>query len=346
MDSVRDWLSAVPTSHVIVGSVVAVGAFAYHIMKSPSGRVPDMDDNRHGGLLVAKVLKEHNVKFLFTLCGGHISTILIGCKQAGIKVVDTRHEVTTVFAADAVSRLTGVPGVAAVTAGPGVTNTITAIKNAQLAQSPLILLGGAAGTLLKGRGALQDVDQISLMKSICKWSVTIERVADIIPTLRKAFQVAQSGVPGPVFVEFPIDILYPYATVHREIVSKGSGKGFVPNIVNWYLTRHVNNLFAGGFEEVDASPLPVSYPKATQSQVEKAANLIRKAKKPVLLVGSQATLLATEANQVADAVKAIGVPSFLAGMARGLLGKGHPVWFRQRRSEALKEADLIILAGK
>ncbi|MDZ7345145.1 MAG: thiamine pyrophosphate-binding protein, partial [candidate division KSB1 bacterium] len=92
----------------------------------------------HGGDLIAAALRAHGVEFLFTLCGGHISPILVGCKNRGLRVIDVRHEATAVFAADAVARLTGVPGVAAVTAGPGVTNTMTAVKNAQMAQSPVI----------------------------------------------------------------------------------------------------------------------------------------------------------------------------------------------------------------
>ncbi len=118
----------------------------------------------NGGESIASVLRSHGVEFLFTLCGGHISPILKGAKDLGIRVVDVRHEATAVFAADAVARLTGIPGVAAVTAGPGATNTITAVKNAQLAQSPVVLLGGAAATVLKGRGALQDIDQMALFK--------------------------------------------------------------------------------------------------------------------------------------------------------------------------------------
>ena len=98
----------------------------------------------NGGEIIGRALQAHGVQFLFTLCGGHISPILKGAKDLGIRVVDTRHEATAVFAADATARLTGIPGVAAVTAGPGVTNTITAVKNAQLAQSPVVLLGGAA----------------------------------------------------------------------------------------------------------------------------------------------------------------------------------------------------------
>jgi len=124
----------------------------------------------HGGDLIASVLVAQGTRFLFTLCGGHISPILVGCKQRGIRVIDTRHEATAVFAADAVARLTGRPGVAAVTAGPGLTNTITAVKNAQIAQSPVVLLGGAAATALKGRGALQDIDQMALLRPHALWA--------------------------------------------------------------------------------------------------------------------------------------------------------------------------------
>lgn len=115
---------------------------------------------RHGGELVAQVLKSHGVQNVFTLSGGHIAPVLVAAEKLGIRIVDTRHEVTTVFAADATARLSGVPGVAVVTAGPGLTNTVTAVKNAQMAESPLVLLGGAAATLLKGKGALQDIEQM------------------------------------------------------------------------------------------------------------------------------------------------------------------------------------------
>ena len=121
-----------------------------------------------GGSLIAETLQAHGVRQLFTLCGGHISPILVNAKKCGIKVVDVRHEATAVFAADATSRLTTVPGVAVVTAGPGLTNTVTAVKNAQCAQTPLVLLTGTAPTILRGRGALQDIDQRELLAPHCK----------------------------------------------------------------------------------------------------------------------------------------------------------------------------------
>lgn len=111
-------------------------------------------------------------------------------------MIDVRHEVNAVFAADAVARISGSIGVVAVTAGPGLTNTVTAIKNAQMAESPLLLLGGAAPGILKGRGALQDIDQMSLFKPLCKFTATITRVCDIAPVLLRAIKEAQSDTPG------------------------------------------------------------------------------------------------------------------------------------------------------
>ncbi len=169
----------------------------------------------NGGDRIARVLQAHGVEFLFTLCGGHISPVLKGAKDLGIRVVDVRHEATAVFAADAVARITGIPGVAAVTAGPGVTNTITAVKNAQLAQSPVVLLGGAAATMLQDRGALQDIDQMALLKPHVKWARAVKRIRDLAPAVQEAFRQAQLGVPGPVFVECPVDLLYEESVIRE-----------------------------------------------------------------------------------------------------------------------------------
>eukprot|EP00003_Mantamonas_plastica_P010483 TRINITY_DN1992_c0_g1_i3.p1 TRINITY_DN1992_c0_g1~~TRINITY_DN1992_c0_g1_i3.p1 ORF type:complete len:152 (+),score=57.53 TRINITY_DN1992_c0_g1_i3:407-862(+) len=128
---------------------------------------------KYGGELVAATLKSQGVKHLYTLTGGHIAPILVASKAKGINVVDVRHEVNAVFAADATARLTGKPGAAIVTAGPGLTNTITAVKNAQMAQSPVVLMGGCAPTLLKGKGALQDIDQVALFEPIVKYRTSL-----------------------------------------------------------------------------------------------------------------------------------------------------------------------------
>lgn len=299
----------------------------------------------HGGHLVAKVLLEENVKFLFTLCGGHISPILVGAKQAGIRVIDTRHEVNAVFAADAVARLTGTPGVAAVTAGPGITNTITAVKNAFLAQSPLVLLGGAAPTLLKGRGALQDIDQMKLMRPNVKWMAAVRTVRDIYPTLKKAFQKAKEGVPGPAFVELPLDLLY-----EESVVRSGFEKSFktptslAQRVTSWYIQRHLKNVFEPGESKEGTKSRP-AIPGFKSNDIERGRDALQHAHRPVLLVGSGAMMIPTLANTLADSLSRLQVPTYLSGMARGLLGSHHPLQYRHHRKEALREADLVILAG-
>ncbi len=299
----------------------------------------------HGGDRVAEVLQAQGVPFIFTLIGGHISPILTGCKARGVRVIDVRHEVNAVFAADAVARLTGVPGVAAVTAGPGVTNTLTAVKNAQMAQSPVILMGGAAATMLQGRGALQDIDQLSLFSSVVKWSKSVRRVKDIVPSLEEAFHQAQAGVPGPVFLEMPVDILYPEDLVRQWYAKAGGGKSLTGKATGLYLKRHVNRLFAGADKVQPGPRIMIEAPQPDAGKIAKVAKKLRTAQKPLMLVGSQATLDAPGIDRIAAAVEALGVPVYLSGMARGLLGKGHPLQMRHKRRMALKEADFVILAG-
>lgn len=306
----------------------------------------DRKSKRNGGELVADVLKEHGVKFVFTLSGGHISPILAACEKKELRIVDTRHEVTCVFAADAVARLSGTVGVACVTAGPGVTNTVTAVKNASMAESPVLILGGAAAMLMKGRGSLQDIDQISLFKPICKFTACVKRVRDIVPTLRKAICIAQSGVPGPVFVELPIDSLYPYDIVVKELFPKGQkNKSLNLKLIELYLQNYVDRLFAGAWKQYNFGPLPVNFPRASKSEIRRCADLLKAAKKPVFLLGSQATLPPAKPDDVRAALEKIGAPCFLGGMSRGYLGRKSPYHIRQKRRDALKEADFVICAG-
>jgi acetolactate synthase-like protein len=301
----------------------------------------------NGAERMADVLVRRGVRFVFTLCGGHISPLLVAAKARGLRVVDTRHEATAVFAADAVARLTGVPGFAAVTAGPGVTNSITALKNAQMAQSPLVLVGGATATLLRGRGALQDIDQMALVRPHVKKTVAVTRVADLAPALDEAFGVAGAGVPGPVFVEAPVDLLYPEAVVREWYAAKTGGRPTSLRVraEHWYVRRHVDRLFAGAADDGPAGRVASPAPPPDEARVRRAARLLSEAERPVLLVGSQALLDAPAAPALAEAVRALGVPVYLSGMARGLLGASDPLHLRHRRKEALREADLVILAG-
>ena len=300
-----------------------------------------------GGSRVAEVLKAHGVQFLFTLCGGHISPILVACKKNGIRVVDVRHEVNAVFAADAVSRLTGIPGVAAVTAGPGVSNTITAIKNAQLAQSPLVLIGGATATMLRGRGSLQDIDQLALIRPHVKWAARPNRLKDVIPALEEAFAIAQSGVPGPVFVELAVDLLYEEKVVREWYAAKTDkpNKTLMEQAQSVYIRGHLKYLFAGSENQPIQKPKRPEPILPLEPFVREAARKILRARKPMMVLGSQTMLHPERTQELVRAVERIGIPVYLSGMARGLLGRSHPLQLRHKRKNALKESDLVLLCG-
>ena len=300
-----------------------------------------------GGSRVASVLKAHGVEFLFTLCGGHISPILVESKRCGIRIIDVRHEANAVFAADAVARLTGRPGVAAVTAGPGVSNTITAIKNAQLAQSPLVLIGGATATILRGRGSLQDIDQIALIRPHVKWASRPNRLSQVIPALQDAFRIAGEGVPGPVFVELAVDLLYAEETVREWYQAKTDrpNKNLSEQIQALYIRQHLHRTFYEWASPTVDVPKEPSAPPARAAQIGQIAKKLQEAQRPVMVLGSQVMLWPSRAEALVAALENIGVPVYLSGLARGLLGKGHPLQCRHKRRIALREADLVLLCG-
>ena len=286
------------------------------------------------------------MRLLFTLCGGHISPILTAAKARGIRVVDVRDEATAVFAADAVARLTGIPGVAAVTAGPGLTNTITALKNAQLAQSPIVLLGGAAPTALQGRGALQDIDQRSLVAPHVKLVKKVRRVRDLAPAIDEAFAVAREGAPGPVFVECPLDLLYDEATVRKWYAdASAKGSSLPDRLQRLYLQRHVDRMFARERGAMPRRTSAAAFPAAAGASIDAAAAALAKAARPVVVIGSQTLAVPGNAPRIAQAVARLGIPAYLSGMARGLLGRNHELQMRHHRREALREADCVLLAG-
>lgn len=300
----------------------------------------------NGGKLVANVLKSHDVKFVFTLTGGHISPILSECKKQGIKIIDTRNEATAVFAADGVSRLTDQIGVAVVTAGPGVTNTITALRNAQLAESPLLLIGGAAATLLKGKGSLQDVEQLNLLKNVCKKVYTCDRLNQIENTIKNAIFFAKEGVPGPVFVELPIDLLY-----NRELIIQNAGLNKPKNslfgkLVDLYISYRINRIFSKSyFYNFFNNPKKIETKEIKTNLILKANKLLFNSSKPVVLIGSQ---IINKKDEIGNFVKNfldLGLPVYLSSSARGLFSDLYKFQFYHNRSKALREADLIILLG-
>jgi acetolactate synthase-1/2/3 large subunit len=305
----------------------------------------NVGDFMNGGDIIGAVLAAQGVKQVFTLCGGHISPILVGAKQRGIRIIDVRSEANAVFAADAIGRVTSTPGVAAVTAGPGVTNTITALQNALMAQSPLVLFGGATPTVLAGRGALQDIDQMAIIKTVTKWSVKVRRLSQLGPAVERAFQMAQEGVPGPVFVECPVDLLYDEALVRSWYEKESKGRSLGARALSAYLSFHLGRQFN------QASPPPVAeryappIPAPSNRQVERCAKLLANAERPVLVLGSQTVVAPQTADATADAIRSLGIPTFLGGMCRGLLGQDSPIQYRHKRSTALRAADLVIVAG-
>ena len=311
---------------------------------------PEMTDNptdRHGGQTVVDILMSHGVRHIFTLCGGHISPILVAAKESGIRVIDVRDEASSVFAADAVSRLSQTTGVAVVTSGPGLTNTITAVKNSQLAQSPIILIGGATATVLKNKGSLQDIDQLALLKPHIKWSATVRYVNELKSKLEAAFAAAQSGVPGPVFLEIPVDLLYPEQMV-REWYKTTSGtksRGLQDTLFNSYLRWHLKRLFSKGRQSSKTITFDAGFAPPSPGKLHRVATLLNKAERPVMLVGSQAMLSAAKAPAIQEAIRSMGIPTYLSGMARGLLAEDDHFYFRHKRKLALKESDLVILAG-
>ncbi len=303
----------------------------------------------HGGDIIGEILQRRGVRHVFTLCGGHISPILVGAKQRGLHVVDMREEVNAVFAADAAARLTGNVGVAAVTAGPGVTNTITAIKNAQMAESPVLLFGGATATVLRGRGSLQDIDQLSILAPITKWATRVTTFKSLGPTVERAMDLAQGGVPGPVFVEVPIDLLYPEETVREWTLAEATMKGPLGDALRFYLKAHLYRQFEQPHVPVRPPALPsvmdLTVPGEPGDKVRAVAAALKTAKRPLLVLGSQTLVNEPQPGRIADAVRALGVPTYLGGMARGLLGKESDLQFRHERGKALKEADLVIVCG-
>lgn len=266
----------------------------------------------HGGRIVAKALKKEGVSHLFTLCGGHIQHIYDGCLDEGIRVVDFRHEQAAGHAAEGWARATGQPGVCAVTAGPGVTDAVTAAANAYRGGTPMILIGGQGPNFFSEMGSLQEMDHCSLLKSVTKWSISVPETRRLPDYISMAFRKATTGVPGPVFLEMPLDILMNYEN---------------PTGINWpenYRTESV--------------------PGGDPAAIEQAAELLANAERPVVVVGTQ-WWWSPYKDVIGAFTEHFDVPVFLNGGGRGALPPTHPNNFRLCRSKAMAQADLVLLFG-
>jgi acetolactate synthase-1/2/3 large subunit len=267
-----------------------------------------------GGHLVAKALKSEGVDTIFTLCGGHIIDIYDGCLDEGIRIIDVRHEQTAAHAADGYARQTGKLGCVVTTAGPGCTNAMTGIATAFRSESPILHIGGQSSLTQYKMGSLQDLPHVDMMTPITKFAsgvMSTERVADMISmAARECF----TGAYGPSYLEIPRDVL------DREIPKESA-----------------------------VIPEPGRYRASVKSigdpeDIERLADLLVKAERPAMLVGSQVFM--SRGHQAAiDLARSLNVALYMNGASRGILPPGDPHYFNRTRSSAFKKADVIVIVG-
>ncbi|HYT30267.1 MAG TPA: thiamine pyrophosphate-binding protein, partial [Actinomycetota bacterium] len=261
-----------------------------------------MDQPMHGGHLIAQTLKGEGVRNLFTLSGGHIAPIYDGCVREGIRIVDFRHEQAAAHAADGWARVTLEPGVAAVTAGPGVTDAVTGIANAFYANSPILVMSGKNPVFEFEMGSLQEMDQVTLVSSITKWAKTCfdaRRAGDFVAA---ALRHATSGRKGPVFLDFPLDVQFN-----------------APGVV------------APTGYRTEAKPL------GDPDLVKDAVRLLRDAERPIVFAGAGVRWSGAH-DALAELADALKVPVFLNSLGRGCLPPDDPYFFSAARKLALSKA--------
>src|SRR4051794_26873607 len=283
---------------------------------SPAGRVPSVATETatrvHGGRLVAQRLRAAEVSHLFTLSGGHLFSIYDGCREEGIALVDTRHEQTAAFAAEGWAKATRTPGVAALTAGPGVTNGMSALASAQANGSPIVVLGGRAPAMRWGMGSLQEIDHVPFVAPLVKSARTASSPDSIPDLVDEALRECLEPPTGPTFVDFPLD----------HVFSEAGASPDAPLSL----------------------PDPMSAPAADAAQIERAAALLRDAERPVVMAGT-GLYWAHGEDALRRLCEELSVPVFLNGLARGCLPADHAQFFSRARSLGLKGADVALVIG-
>jgi len=271
------------------------------------GRVTDSGNS---GELIALALKRAGVSHLFTLNGAHIWPVLMGAEEHGIRIVDFRHEQSATFAAEGWAKVTRECGVAAVTAGPGVTNSMSAIAQANANDTPIFVIGGRAPEARWGMGSLQEMDHVELVRSLTRKALTLGSAEDAYSTAAECVRTALSRRSGPVFMDVPIDVFF--------------GAADLPEA-----TEHL-------VRDPGATPDP--------TLIERAARLIREAERPVVIAGGSVWWAHAE-NELRALVEVAQVPLTVNGMARGMLPPGHPLFVNRGRRVALGDADLVLAIG-
>jgi len=276
--------------------------------------VTESDGTISGGHLVARALKNEGVDVIFTLCGGHIIDIYDGCLDEGIDIIDVRHEQVAAHAADGYARMTGRPGVAVVTAGPGTTDAVTGVANAFRAESPFLLIGGQGALSQHKMGSLQDLPHVDMLTPITKFAATVPSTARVADMVSMAFRECLNGAPGPSFLEIPRDILD---------------------------------------AKVDAStariPEPGRYRASTRSagdpdDIQRLADILVASERPCVLLGSQVwTCRAADAAH--EFARTLNIPAYMNGAGRGTFAPGDPHHFNRTRRMAFDQADVIVIVG-
>ncbi len=260
----------------------------------------------HGGRIVAKALKSRGVSHLFTLSGGHLFSIYDGCRAEGIEIVDVRHEQSAVFAAEGFAKATRRLGAAALTAGPGVTNGVSAIAGAQANGSPVCVLGGRAPELRWGAGSLQEIDHLPFVSPLVKSAETVKEAERIGARTAAALDLALAAPSGPTFVDYPLDVV---------------------------------------FSEAEAGIPDASADEPTPAEgVERAAALLAGAERPAIMAGTGLYWGRGE-KDLKELAEALGIPVFLNGLGRGCLAADHELAFSRARGAGLKGADVVLVVG-
>jgi acetolactate synthase-1/2/3 large subunit len=272
----------------------------------------------HGGRLLARRLRAHGVSRLFTLSGGHLFSVYDGCRAEGIEIVDVRHEQTAAFAAEGWAKVTREPGVCALTAGPGVTNGMSAIASAQANHSPIVVLGGRAPQGRWGQGSLQEIDHVPFVAPLTKLARTAQSPEEIPGLVEEAFAAALAPHGGPAFVDLPLDYVFMEAPDWQGDPAASSGG--------------------------EESSSPRERPEPSGAAIEVAADLLREARRPVIMAGTD---LYWGRGELAlrELAEELRIPVFLNGLARGCVPADHELFFSRARGQALREADVALVIG-
>jgi thiamine pyrophosphate-dependent acetolactate synthase large subunit-like protein len=276
-----------------------------------SAETVETTTNFHGGRLVARRLKAHGVTKLFTLSGGHLFSIYDGCRAEGIDLVDVRHESAAAFAAEGWAKVTRQVGVAALTAGPGVTNGMSAMASALQNHSPMLVLGGRAPAFRWGQGSLQEIDHVPFVRPVTKLAATPESTAEIPTLVDEALAAAMAPHSGPTFIDFPMDYVFMEAPEPQSA-------------------------------EPGAEQFAASRPDG--AALDRAIALLRDAERPVIMAGTDLYWGHGEAALL-ELVEELRIPVFVNGLARGCIPADHELFFSRARGTGLRGADVALVVG-